>query len=143
MTDGQTTNALPGLLSEPKIKKTNYKRHLNETHSGKMKSNCPLCYHEFSREKTLEIHLEKVHKPELHFLDEKKTAQFEKEDCKVICKGCDGQFISIISQKYHHMKTHGKGEYQCENCQKRFPSRYNFEKHSDSKICSKKIILPS
>ena len=123
------------------LKKSNYTRHLRETHSGKLTRKCPLCSYGFSREAHFYLHLDNVHKDkDLHFLDEKKNPKFSYEDCKVPCRGCNEKFISEVSMKYHSIKIHGHGTHQCGKCKKRFSSKHNSEKHI--RLCSKKVFLP-
>ena len=123
------------------LKKSNYTRHLRETHSGKPIRKCPLCSYGFSREAHFYLHLDNVHKDkDLHFLDDKKNPKFSYEDCKVQCRGCNEKFISEVSMMYHSIKIHGHGTHQCVKCKKRFPSKHNSEKHI--RLCSKKVVLP-
>ena len=93
-----------------KIFKNNktYNRHVSEVHmqSG-IRFTCDLCYHDFSRRKSLMGHLDRVHKDELQWIDENKKAKFTIDDCKISCQGCDKVFISEHSMKYHNVKNHG------------------------------------
>ena len=123
------------------IKKTNYTRHLKETHSGKLTRKCPLCNCGFNRKEQLVFHFDKIHKEkDLHFLDEKKNPKFSQTDCNVKCRGCKEKFISEVSMKYHSNKIHGHGSHQCGKCQKRFTNKSNLEKHV--RACSRKVLFP-
>ena len=84
-----------------------FSRHQMEVHNDSRPIfTCEMCYSEFSRKFSLMHHLDKVHKDELHWIDEDKKAKFTDEDCQVSCQDCDKVFISEQSMKYHSLRNH-------------------------------------
>ena len=82
-----------------------------------------------TRKDHLKTHIDKIHKNELHLLDEHRNAKFSEEDCKVLCKSCDKKFISEESMKYHHDKIHGNGKFECEKCKRKVTDQWKLKKH--------------
>ena len=117
------------------IKKTYYSSHLREVHSAGKKHFCSLCYLGFKRRDNMIHHVDNVHKSDLEWVDEKKQAKFSPEDCKVACKNCGKNFISVDSMNHHNDRKHGNGNFQCSICERKFSALHHLKKHNKT-ICT-------
>ena len=77
----------------------------------------------------MKTHIDKIHKNDIHWLDDQRNAKFSEQDCTVLCKKCDKKFISEESMKYHHVRIHGNGNFECDKCKKRLSDQWKLKKH--------------
>ena len=116
-------------ICNKELRTPQYKRHLQEIHSGKPKRKCPLCYGEFSRKEHVQKHINAFHKLHIDKVDNELKPLFKLEDCKINCEECDQYFISEDILTFHKDKQHGKGHFACKKCKKKFMKKENLKKH--------------
>lgn len=90
----------------------NLRRHINLRHSNKEYVQCPVC--------------NEVIKQRSSFITHMRTHTGERPHCCTLC----GKGFKNHSQVAAHMRTHTDGTFECNECNRRFKTRFHLRRHS-------------
>ena len=109
------------------VKVKGYKAHITQQHSGKTFF-CHLCHYISNRKVNFVAHIA-VHKKDMNWLDDDFQPKFSKEECKFKCKSCSKAFITKDCAQMHEKRKHGKGNFQCGKCERKFSDQNILKSH--------------